>query len=176
MREEGRIYINELGKIVHRKVPTIRKWESDGKLPKHLLPHRGTKNWRYWTKAQVYGPRGIVVWMERNDMRPGKLISDPEKVDSHIENLRRPKYLSGHHIRSVKLLVANGKSRETIIKKIYPRTKYSKPEKLESALVKLFKKNGWEFPPKQRISRVSKANQQEIKRLENKIKSIASGS
>jgi DNA-binding transcriptional MerR regulator len=70
------ISITELGEIVTRKINTIRKWEREGRLPKHLIPRRGDNGRRFWTHEQVYGQRGIIKWMERNDMRPGKYISE----------------------------------------------------------------------------------------------------
>jgi len=150
-RDEGVVYIDELAKIINRQQGTIRKWERE-RLPKRLHPHRGARNWRYWTDSQVWGPNGIVAWMKRNDMRPGNLVTDPEKADEHVRNLRRPKYLNGHHIRSAKAFVAQGRSRAWIVETLWPRTKYARPENLEVALVKLFASNNWYFPPHHRVS------------------------
>jgi hypothetical protein len=147
-RQEGIVYIDELAAIINRKQGTIRKWGLTGTLPKHLLPHRGSRNWRYWKDSQVWGPRGIIAWMERNDMRPGNLVTDPSKEAEHLENLRRPKYLNGYHLRSARTFVEQGRSRAWIVETLWPRTKYARPENLEAALVKVFEAEGWEFPPK----------------------------
>jgi hypothetical protein len=145
-REDGRVYIDELSRVVDREMGTIRKWERTV-LPSHLLSKRGHRGWRYWTDKQVWGARGIVVWMEKNDMRPGNLVTPPDKETQHVHNLRKPKYLDGYHIRSARYFAEQGRSREWIIKKMYPRTRYARPENLEAALVKLFEQEGWYFPP-----------------------------
>lgn len=173
--EDDRIYIDELAKLVNRQVGTIRRWEADGRLPKHLLPRRGARSRRYWTHTQVHGARGIIAWMKRNDMRPGNLLTDPAKEAEHIANLRQPKLLSGHHIKSAKTFVENGKSREWIIKKIFPRTKYARPQNLEAALVRVFERNGWEFPapkPKPPKPKLSKRALKEIEQLERRIEQL----
>jgi hypothetical protein len=85
--------------------------------------------------------------MADNDMRPGNLVSDPSKEAQHVRNLRKPKYLDGYHIRSARRFADQGKSRDEIIRKLYPRTRYARPENLEKALVKLFAQEGWYFPP-----------------------------
>lgn len=173
-KEDDRIYIGELSRIVNRRVRTIHAWHRLNKLPEHLLPQRGARNTRWWTKEQVYGPDGIIAWMRENDMRPGNLLSDPDEEERHINNLRKPKYLTGHHIRSAKHFADSGKSREFIVAKIYPRTRYSAPEKLEKVLVKLFEQNGWKFPPAQRNghAKLSKTQQRELAGLEKKISSL----
>lgn len=144
--ERERIYIDELAKIVNREVDTIRKWETHGKLPKHLLPERGHRNWRYWTHAQVHGERGIVAWMKRNDMRPGRYVTDPSKEAEHVANLRKPRYLNGRNIQSAKKMADHGRTSTYIVKKIHPRTRYVREEATESALRRVFKQNGWEWP------------------------------
>lgn len=146
-REDGRVYIDELGKLLDRKMNTIRKWERVGGLPKRLHSKRGYRGWRYWTDDQVYGDRGIIAWMNRNDMRPGNLVTDPDKEAQHVKNLRRPKYLDGYHLRSAQYFAEQGRSREWIIRKLFPRTRYARPENLEAALEKVFEQEGWYFPP-----------------------------
>lgn len=136
--EDERIYISQLAQIVDRQVGTIRKWEELGKLPKHLLPKRGYRTWRYWSHSQVYGPRGIIAWMKRNDMRPGNQLTDPKKEGQHVRNLRRPKYLNGHHINTAKRMIEQGKTAQAIAKKIHPRTRYSSVENTEIALRRYF--------------------------------------
>ncbi len=142
--------MTELCKIVNREAGTIRKWQSEGLLPDHLVPRRDENNHRVWTHAQVYGSRGIIKWMERNDMRPGKLMTDPDKEDQHLHNLRRPKLLNGDQIRGVKKMVENGRSREYIVDKLFPRSGYATKHGLEVALTKYFKRNNWPFPAKKR--------------------------
>jgi uncharacterized Rossmann fold enzyme len=153
--KQDRIYITELAEIINRQPGTIRKWESSGILPGHLLPKRGYKGWRYWTHSQVHGARGIIAWMKRNDMRPGRTVTDPEKEAEHIANLRRPKrsYLTGHHVRAAKMMADNGRTSDYIVEKIHPRTRYSRPESTEAALRKMFKQNKWKWP-RQRKKRI----------------------
>jgi len=165
-----KVYINELALILDRKVETIRKWETSGRLPKYLWPKRGKHDWRCWTPAQV---EKIKEWMIRNDMRPGRLLTDPDLESQHVANLRKPKYISGHHIKSTKAFIEQGKSRDEIVKIIFPRTKYSTPEKAEKALVKTFKINGWDFPPKtNHRRRLSKGMEAEIGQLERQVNSL----
>jgi len=175
VREEGVVYIDELAVIINRQQGTIRKWELTGKLPKNMLPHRGKRNWRYWTDSQVWGPNGIVAWMEENDMRPGNLVADPNNVDEHIRNLRRPKYLNGYHLRSARAFVASGKSRAWIVETLWPRTKYARPENLEAALVKVFASNGWYFPPHVK-RKLPERIEREMVRYEEKFEQIAARS
>ena len=71
-RHPERIYIKEAAEILDRRMATLRKWEQLGVLPKRLLPHRGPRNWRYWTPEQIEGLRN---WIESTDRRPGKGLS-----------------------------------------------------------------------------------------------------
>jgi hypothetical protein len=172
-REEGRVYIDELAKLVDRELGTIRKWERL-LLPKRLYSKRGYRGWRYWTDKQIYGPDGILEWMEKNDMRPGNLVASPDKEEQHLHNLRKPKYLDGYHIRSAKYFAEQGRSREWIVRKLFPRTRYARPENLEAALEKLFKAEGWDFPPSlgklsmlpDRVEREVKSFEREVARIE----------
>lgn len=172
-REEGRIYIDELRHVINREMGTVRKWEREN-LPKRLHSKRGYRGWRYWTDEQIFGKNGIIVWMEKNDMRPGNLVTDPSMEDQHIANLRRPKYLDGYHLRSAKHFADKGKSREWIIKKLFPRTRYARPENLEAALEKVFAQEGWYFPPSigklsmlpDRVEREVAAFEREVEKME----------
>ena len=146
-REEGRVYIDELHILLDREMNTIRKWERLGVLPKRLHSKRGYRGWRFWTDNQVYGENGIIAWMDKNDMRPGNLVTPPEKEAQHLRALRKPKYLDGYHLRSARYFAEQGRSREWIVRKLFPRTRYSRPENLEAALEKVAKAEGWEFPP-----------------------------
>ena len=169
-REEGRVYIDELAKLVDREMNTIRKWERLGDLPKRLHSKRGYRGWRYWTDKQVYGKDGIVAWMEKNDIRPGNLVTDPSKETQHVHNLRKPKYLDGYHIRSAKHFADQGRSREWIVKKLFPRTRYARPENLEAALVKVFAQEGWEFPPSLgKLSMLPDRVEREVASLERQV-------
>ena len=165
-REEGRVYIDELAKIVDRELGTIRKWERL-LLPKRLHSKRGYRGWRYWTDKQIWGRDGILDWMDKNDMRPGNLVTPPEKEEQHLHNLRKPKYLDGYHIRSAKYFAEQGRSREWIVRKLFPRTRYARPENLEAALEKLFKQEGWDFPPSLgKLSMLPDRVGREVKKLE----------
>jgi len=172
-KSEYRIYINELAKILNRRSGTLRKWESDNRLPKHLSSKRDDKGWRYWTYQQVHGKNGIISWMKKNDIRPGRLMTAPADEARHVNHLRKPKYLSGYQIRGIKMMVANNRSREYILRKVFPRTKYSSIRKLETALVRLFKENDWAFPASINGGvKLTKNQRQEIQRLERKIESV----
>lgn len=174
-REEGVVYIDELAAIINRQQGTIRKWELTGKLPDELIPSRGKRDWRYWTDSQVWGDEGILAWMKENDMRPGNLVTDPDKADEHIRNLRRPKYLNGYHLRSARSFVQAGKSRAWIVETLWPRTKYARPENLEAALVKVFAANEWYFPPHVK-RKLPERIEREMVRYEEKFEQIAARS
>ena len=142
-------------------------------LPKRLHSKRGYRGWRYWTDEQVYGKNGIIVWMEKNDMRPGNLVTDRRMEAQHVANLRKPKYLDGYHIRSAKHFADKGKSREWIIKKLFPRTRYARPENLEAALEKVFAQEGWYFPPSiGKLSMLPDRVEREVAALEREVEKI----
>lgn len=90
--EKDRIYINEAARILNRRVATLRKWEQIGVLPNELLPHRGQRNWRYWTPEQI---EGIRQWIKQTDRRPGKGLPhyNPTEaaLDAAIEAMRKPR-------------------------------------------------------------------------------------
>jgi len=173
-RESGRVYIDELAKILDRGMGTIRKWERETLLPKRLHSKRGYRGWRYWTDAQVWGQKGIIKWMADNNMRPGWLVTPPEKEAEHVRALRKPKYLDGYHIRSARTFAEQGRSREWIVRKLFPRTRYARPENLEAALEKYFEQEGWYFPPSigklsmlpDRVEREVVALEREARRME----------
>lgn len=142
-KREARIYMGELSKTINRLPNTIRKWERSGRFPKRFMPQRDDDDRRYWTQSQV---EGILAWMQRNDMRPGRTITDPSREADHIENLRRPKFLNGHHIRSAREMAKNGKTFDQIVRRIYPRTKYATPEAFERALRRVAKLDGFKLP------------------------------
>lgn len=175
--EEDRIYIDELARLTHRQVGTIRRWEADKRLPKHLLPKgRGKRRMRYWTHAQVHGARGILVWMAKNDMRPGRLITDPDKEHEHVEHLRKPKHITGHHINTARHFTEKGWSRERILKKIYPRTKYNSMRYFEPALERSCREADppFDLPAPKEVKKyeLSKAKQKEIERLAKKVERV----
>jgi len=156
-REEGRRYIDELAKIVHRKPDTIRKWQRANMLPKHLLPKRGTREWRYWTVSQVYGPRGILRWMKANDIRPGAYLTSPESEAKHIEHMRRPRGMKVDMLEEIRYWARSFKSgakkgqhrrsREWIVDRYFDQTTYTSKKNFERALVSYFASQDWEFPP-----------------------------
>lgn len=93
-KEQGadRIYIREAAEILNRRMATLRKWEQLGVLPKHLIPHRGTRGWRYWTPDQI---QEIRDWIRETDRRPGKGLPhyNPTEadLDKAIEAMRNPR-------------------------------------------------------------------------------------
>lgn len=147
---EGLIYISDLAEVINREIGTIRKWEREGKLPKHLLPKRGDRGWRCWTHSQVYGKRGIIEWMKKHDMRPGREFADPAHADDHVRNLRRPKFIDKKLIALARTMVKNKATVEEIISELYPHTKYTSEQNLENALRRYFTSQGWVFPKKTR--------------------------
>jgi hypothetical protein len=156
-REPGRFYIDELSQIVNRKPDTIRKWERAEMLPPHLRPKRGTRDWRYWTDKQVYGPRGILAWMKKNDIRPGAYLTMPQDEEKHIENMRRPRGIKADALEEIKYLATSYKSgskkgryrrsRKWIIDHYFDQTTYTSKANFEKVLVNYFAQQGWEFPP-----------------------------
>ncbi len=51
---EGRIYIEELGRLIERSVQTIYMWVRKGELPPELQPEReGGRQKLYWHPEQV---------------------------------------------------------------------------------------------------------------------------
>jgi hypothetical protein len=156
-REPGRFYIDELSAIVNRKPDTIRKWERSDMLPKHLLPKRGTRDWRYWSDKQVFGPRGILAWMKKNDIRPGAYLTMPADEEQHIANMRRPRGISPEMVDEIRYYAKTFKSgdragqhrrsRQWIIDTYWPQTSYVSKENFEKALANHFLQQGWEFPP-----------------------------
>lgn len=150
-RTPADIDIRALADLINRMPNTIRKWERDGVLPKRLHPVREPNTERrFWTHEQVHGKQGIIAWMKKNDMRPGNTITDPSREAEHIANLRRPKKLNGHHIRSAKQMSENGKTIDQILKRIFPRTSYATPQALEKALRKVAEMEGWKLPRRPR--------------------------
>lgn len=87
-----RIYIRDAARMLNRKMATLRKWEQLGVLPEHLLPHRGARGWRYWTRDQI---EGIRKWLRDTDRRPGKGLPHynptEKQLDAAIEAMRMPR-------------------------------------------------------------------------------------
>lgn len=87
-----RIYIREAADLLNRRMATLRKWEQLGVLPDDLLPHRGTRGWRYWTPEQI---NGIREWIRKTDRRPGKGLPHynptDKELDKAIEAMRTPR-------------------------------------------------------------------------------------
>lgn len=165
-REPGRFYIDELSPIVNRKPDTIRKWERTDMLPDYLKPKRGTRNWRYWTDNQVYGPRGILKWMKNNDIRPGAYLTTAAGEASHIEHMRRPRGMkmdmleeARYYARTFKSGGRKGqhrRSRQWIIDHYFEQTSYTSKVNFEKAITSYFASQGWEFPPAARVRRDSR--------------------
>ena len=175
-REAGRFYIDELSLLLNRRADTIRRWQgteqNPGPLPKHLHPKRGSRNWRYWTDNQVYGARGIVVWKEREDMRPGNFFTDPSQEENHIRRLRVPKMISEatlEEIHQYSYQITRGpnkgkwaRSREWIVKVYYPQSDYLSIENFLRAVTRYFAERGWPFPPPSQAT-IKKAAKQRAK-------------
>lgn len=91
-----RVYIREAADLLNRRMATMRKWEQLGILPKHLLPHRGQRGWRYWTPDQI---EGIREWLRETDRRPGKGLPHynptEAQLDDAIAAMRRPRTRNG---------------------------------------------------------------------------------
>jgi hypothetical protein len=87
-----RIFIGEAAEMLDRKITTLRKWEQLGVLPKHLMPHRTDRGWRYYTPDQI---EGIKKWIKDTDRRPGKGLKhykpDQKKVKAQIHAMRKPR-------------------------------------------------------------------------------------
>ena len=56
-----RVYIREAAKELNRRMGTLRKWEQTGILPEELLPFRGDRGWRYWTRPQL---ESLKLWIK----------------------------------------------------------------------------------------------------------------
>lgn len=84
-----RIYIKEASKLLNRREATLRGWERDKRLPRHLVSERDEKGWRYWTTAQI---ADILKWMVDTDLRPGKGLAHykptPAQLEKHLANQR----------------------------------------------------------------------------------------
>lgn len=151
------IYIRELADILNREPGTIRKWERTKVLPQKLRSKRGPRNWRYWTRAQVYGKGGLVEWAKKRDERLGwkGVLGTPyteEQKAKHVRNLRKPKYLDTQTLTGAKAMADAGKSSLQIITKLFPRVKYANEINFEKALIKEFKRRGWTYPQKDRLT------------------------
>lgn len=154
----------------------MRRWEADELLPVHLLPERDHNGWRYWTDEQVFGKRGVIAWMNKNDMRPGNTMTDPKDEYKHIDNLHRPRLLKKSDLRDVEQMIREGCSRTEILIMMYPRTTYTKIEGLEAALTKHYKYHDKYFPPKFKVKPedMSPALKRELAVLEKKIAKLHS--
>jgi hypothetical protein len=92
--QEGveRIYIREAAEQLGRRMSTLRKWESLGVLPAHLMPQRGMRDWRYWTPEQI---EGIREWIRETDRRPGKGLPFYNPTEAELEKaiaaMRKPR-------------------------------------------------------------------------------------
>ena len=90
--QEERVYIREAAAILNRRMGTLRKWENQGALPKHLLPQRGHRGWRYWTPAQIAGMR---KWIRETQRYSGTALPNynptEKDLDRAIKKLRQRK-------------------------------------------------------------------------------------
>lgn len=63
------LHIAEVAAALDRVPHTLRVWEYQKRLPKHLLPGRDARGWRIWTEKQL---EELKQWMVDEDMYPGK--------------------------------------------------------------------------------------------------------
>lgn len=153
---DDQISIKQLAEILNRKENTIRRWEREGVLPKKLVPKRGPRRWRYWTKAQVYGKGGLIEWVRKRDEKLGwegvlGTPYTPEQKARHIQNLRKPKYLSSQVLTGAKAMADAGKNSVYIVTHFYSRTKYASEINFERALIREFERRGWKYPTEERL-------------------------
>jgi|SRR5690348_5749435 len=91
-----RIYIREAAELLNRRMGTLRKWEQLGVLPRHLRPHRGHRNWRYWTPEQI---DGIRKWMRKEERVVGRGLPHynptEKELDEAIAAMRKPRKRPG---------------------------------------------------------------------------------
>lgn len=90
-RNKDHIYIREAAQLLNRRMGTLRKWEQQGALPKHLMPQRGDRNWRYWTSEQI---EGIKDWLRDTQRYTGSALPNynptEKELDKAIEAMRTP--------------------------------------------------------------------------------------
>jgi len=80
---DKRLYsIGEVADELNRVSHTIRIWLYRGIVPKHLIPQRDERNWRWWTREQV---EGLKEWVITSDLRPGKGLRTTMK-DKYSKN------------------------------------------------------------------------------------------
>src|SRR4051794_34943114 len=77
-----RIYIREAAEELNRRMGTLRKWEQLGVLPDELLPRRGDRGWRYWTRPQL---EGLKHWVRETDRRPGKGLPHYDPTEAELD-------------------------------------------------------------------------------------------
>ena len=86
------IYIREAALLLDRRMGTLRKWEQLGILPKHLIPQRGQKGWRYWTPKQI---EGIELWIRETNRKPGKGLPHynptQKELNEVYKKMRKPR-------------------------------------------------------------------------------------
>ena len=85
------IYIREAADLLKRRMGTLRKWDVEGILPEDLRPHRGERDWRFWTKEQI---EGIKEWLRETERYSGNALPHynptEKKLDEAIDAMRRP--------------------------------------------------------------------------------------
>ena len=88
----NRVYLRDLAQELNRSPHTIRSWETEGILPKSLLPKRDKRGWRYWTPSQV---DKVKAWMRANRRAPGAGLNhfqpSTAKAQEMLVSLREPR-------------------------------------------------------------------------------------
>ena len=79
---EQRIYIREAAVELNRRMGTLRKWEQIGILPEELVPQRGDRGWRYWTRPQL---NALKDWIRETDRRPGKGLPHYNPTEAELD-------------------------------------------------------------------------------------------
>lgn len=101
-RKQNRIYIREAARLLNRRMGTLRRWDQENALPKHLRPHRGHggSNWRFWTSEQI---EGIKEWIRETERYPGKSLphyNPTEKdLEKAIKKMRGVKHQTSERLR-----------------------------------------------------------------------------
>lgn len=77
-----KVYIREAAGELNRRMGTLRKWEQAGILPLDLLPKRGARGWRYWTRPQL---EALKAWVRDTDRRSGKGLPHYNPTEAELD-------------------------------------------------------------------------------------------
>lgn len=88
MASDVRYSIAEAAELLDRSPHTLRSWDRNGSMPKHLRPKRDEHGHRYWTPDLI---EKIKEWILKNHFHPGRGISydpTPEQLAGHLSKIR----------------------------------------------------------------------------------------